>query len=208
MSSRPAQAVLALAVSLLTLASGASAATFDVIWADHLTVTTYPSNTGFTLSGDDIALVVNKGPTDINGPEFFGAALTGTSSNQAVAVFPFINNPGPPITPIHPNEAIGSVTFGNNVLTGKLLPGETFHNTGPLQVIALQVNYPPHYSGSAVFDLTMTMGGNIAHYAIQVSFVAGSNFSIAFDTAARTSAVPLPTPARLTSWGQLKKLYR
>ena len=210
MHSRSTRPVLAIALWLFTLASSAGAATFDVIWGDHISVTTYPSNIGFTLSGDDIALVVNKGPTDINGPEFFGATLTCTSTNPAVSGFPFINNPGPPITPIHPNQAIGSVTVENTVLPTKLLPGETFHNTSPLQVISLQVDYPSGFSGSTRLDLSMTMGGEIAHHSIQMTFTEGpfGTFAIHFDSAARTSAVPVPTPAKQTSWGRLKKLYR
>ena len=210
MQSRSTRPVLAIALSLITLASSAGAATFDVIWGDHISVTTYPSNIGFTLSGNDIALVVNKGSTDINGPEFFGAALTCTSTNPAVTGFPFINNPGPPITPIHPNQAIGSVSSDNTVLQTKLLPGETLHNTSPLQVISLQVDYPSGFSGSTRLDLTMTMGGEIAHYSIQMTFTEGpfGSFAISFDSAARTSAMPLPTAAARTSWGELKKLYR
>jgi len=41
-----------------------------------------------------------------------------------------------------------------------------------------------------------------------MTFVAGTDFAIQFDSAGRTSAVPLPTAARQTSWGRLKKLYR
>ena len=200
MRPRPVQAVLVLA--FLGLASVASAATFDLIWTDHVTVTTYPFNSGF-LTPDDIALVVNKGSTDISGAEFVGASITGTSSNPAVHVDMFVYNYAVPDAPIHSNEAIGAVD--TNVLTAKLLPGETL---GPIWEIALSVTYPPNYSGSAQLDLAMTIGGDVAHYSIQVMFVAGSSFAISFDRSARTSAVPVATPVRPTTWGRLKRLYR
>lgn len=199
---------LAVLISGLTSTSVARAATFDFIYADHLEVTTYPSNVGFTLAGTDIGLVVNKGSTDINAPEFFGTTFTATSSNPAVQPIPFINNPGPAVTPIHPDEALGSVSSFNTVLTTKLLAGETLHNTTPMQVISLQVNYPQGFSGQAVFDITMTMGGNLAHYSILADFTLGSAFDIRFPSAARVSSVPTATAARPTTWGAIKKLYR
>lgn len=197
-------------VSLVTmaLASAASAATFDLIWADRIDVTTYPVNVGFTLSGTDIALVVNNGLTNIETAEFFGTSFTATSSNSAVAAHPFINNPGPTITPILPNEAIGSVSGFNGVLTSKLLAGETLHNTTPLQVLSIQVDYPPGFSGSVVFDLTMTMGGNVAYYQILANFMLGSDFAISFPMAARVSSRPIPTAAKPATWGAIKRLYR
>jgi hypothetical protein len=207
---RAYQWLLVVLIVTISLASVASAATFDLIWADRIDVTTYPSNSGFTLSGSDIALVVNKGLTDIGAAEFFGTSFTVTSSNPAVTADPFINNPGPAITPIHPGEAIGSVQGFNGVLTSKLLPGETFHNTAPLQVISLQVNYPVGFAGSTVFDLTMTMGGNVAHYSILANFTLGpfeQGLVISFPSAARVSSTTLPTAARTTTWGAIKKLY-
>ncbi len=208
--SRPAPRTLFMvALFSLTLASAAHAATFDLIWADRLNVTTYPANVGFTLAGADIGLVVNKGLTNITAAEFFGATFTCTSSNPAVSAYPFINNPGPAITPILPNQALGSVLNGvNNVLTTKLLPGETFHNTAPLQVIAMQVNYPGGFAGVATLDLTMTIGTNTAHYAIQVTFVQGSNFALSFPSAARVSSTSIVTAVRHATWGTIKNLYR
>ena len=205
---RPVAGAVPFALALALLGSPARAATFDFICADRLEVTTYPSNVGFTLSGTDIGLVVNKGASDIGAAEFFGATFTSSSSNPAVTASPFINNPGPAITPIHPNEAIGSVSSFNGVLTARLLPGETLHNTAPLQVISLGLSYPPGFSGQVMFNLGVTMGGEVAHYTILVNFTFGQDFAIAFPSAARTSSVPLATPARATTWGAIKKLYR
>jgi len=189
----------------MALASAASAATFDLIWPDRIDVTTYPGNVGFAT---DYALVVNKGLTNVEAAEFFGASFTATSSNSAVTAYPFINNPGPAITPILPNEAIGSVAGFNSVLTSKLLAGESFHNTTPMQVIALRVDYPPGFSGSIVFGLTMIMGGNIVDYQILANFTLGSEFAISFPSAARVSSHSIPTAARVGTWGAIKRLYR
>ena len=200
-----------LALGILALALPAHAATFDLIYADHLQVTTFSSNTGFTLAGADIGLVVNKGATNIDGPEFFGATFAAASSNPLVQAIPFINNPGPPIMPVLPNQAIGSVDAENNVLTTKLVPGETLHNTSPSGVITIQVVYPPGFAGSVAFNISMTMGANVAHYTILADFTLGgasfSDFRIVFASAARVSSVPLATPAQATTWGAIKRLY-
>jgi len=192
-------------LAIIALTSTASAATFDLIWPDRIDITTFPGNVGFTA---DYALVVNKGLTNIEAAEFFGTSFTATSSNPAVTAQPFINNPGPAITPILPNQAIGSLIDFSGVLTAKLLAGETFHNTTPLQVIALHVDYPPGFSGSVVFDLTMTMGGNTADYQILATFTPGSQFAISFPSAARVSSHSIPTAARRGTWGAIKRLYR
>ena len=197
-----------LAFGILALAPAARSATFDLIYADRIEVSTYPSNVGFTLSGTDIGLVVNKGLTNIDAAEFFGTTLSATSSDPSVQAIPFINNPGPAITPIHPNEALGSVTSLNGVLTSRLLAGETLRNTTPLQVISLQVNYPSGFSGQVAFDVTMIMGANVAHYTIVGNFVLGSSFAISFPSAARVASMPLPTATRATTWGAIKRLYR
>jgi len=189
----------------MALASAASAATFDLIWPDRIDVTTYPGNVGFAT---DYALVVNKGLTNIEAAEFFGTSFTATSSNSAVTAYAFINNPGPAITPILPNEAIGSVAGFNSVLTSKLLAGESFHNTTPMAVNWIHVDYPPGFSGSVVLDLTMTMGGNVAYYQILANFTLGSEFAISIPSAARVSSRPIPTAAKSATWGAIKRLYR
>jgi hypothetical protein len=197
-----------ISLATLALAPAASAATFDLIWADRIEVTTFPGNVGFTLSGTDIALVVNKGLTDIEAPEFFGASFEAISSNPLVNAHPFINNPGPSIMPLHPDEAIGSVSGLNGVLTSKLLPGETLHNTAGLQVVSLEVQYPAGFSGMVMFDLAITMGGNVAYYSILANFTLGSQFAISFPSAARASSSAVPTAAKTTTWGAIKRLYR
>jgi len=56
----------------------------------------------------------------------------------------------------------------------------------------------------------MTMGGNVAHFTIiaNVTLGAPGEFAISFPSAARVSSVPIATPARTTTWGAIKTLYR
>lgn len=195
-------------LGLLPTASSVRASQFDLIWADHWVVTTYPSNIGFTLADYGFGLVVNTGAADIEGPEFFGTTFTVVSSDPAVLMHVFINNPGPPITPIHPNEALGSVTAANAMLTTKLNHNETLHNTAGMQVLALNVSYPPGYVGSATFDVTMTMGGDVVHFRPVVDLRAGTGLAIDCPSASRTTSTPFSTPTRMKSWGKLKSEYR
>lgn len=197
-------------LAIVTLASAASAATFDLIWADRINVTTFPQNVGFSTGANDIALVVNKGVTDMGAAEFFGATFTVTTSNPAVQAYPFILNAASHLMPIHPNEAFGNITGLNGVLTSKILAGETLHNTSPYVVMTLGANYPEGFVGSVVFDFTMTIGGNVAHYSMLATFTAGSNssdFAITFPSAARVSSTSIPTTVKPTTWGAIKKLY-
>lgn len=186
----------------------ASAAPFDVIYADHIVVTTYPNNIGFSLSGESFGLLVNKGTTDIDSTAFFGMILVASSSNAAVQAVPGVGNPAASITPIHPDEAAGSVTSDNGVLTTLLQPGEALHNTAPQQMFTLGVTYPPGYTGQTTLHFTMILNDEMAQFPIVVDFTLGSQLGIAFPSAARTSSSPYATPAQVTTWGRLKKLYR
>jgi hypothetical protein len=205
--------LVAVFLALVTLPIGlaptiADASTFDLIYADTLNVTIDPYEDGFTLAGNDIGLVVNTGTNDISGSAFFATQFTATSSNPAVRIYPFINNPGLEITPILPHQALGSVGNYNSVLLTKLLPGETLHNTAPLQVIAIGASFPVGFSGRVHFDLTMQMGAEFAQYGITMNFVQSTAPDLAFASAARVSSMPGLTPTQLTSWGRLKSLYR
>jgi hypothetical protein len=187
--------VLIAALCAIPLASPARSATFDVIYTDRVDVTLCSNGCGITLAGAGFALVVNKGTTDIDGSTFFGATFTASSSNPAMVLYPFINNPGPPVAPIHPNEAVGSVLPSNAVLTSLIHPGETFRNTAPLQVLAFQIERTgtSTFAGPVAFDVTMTMGAEIAHFTIFANVMLG-DFAISFPSAARVSSVPLATP--------------
>ncbi len=208
------RALLVSALLLLVtsgIASRVHAATFDLIYTDVVNVT-FSSTGAITLAGTDFGLVVNKGTTDIGASEFFGTKFTVSSSRPEMALYPFINNPGPVITPIHPNQALGSVSGFNGVLTTKLLPGETLHNTAGLQVIAFELmrTYANTYAGPVAFDVTMTMGGNVARFTIVANVTLGgpADFAISFPSAARVSSVSTATPVRATTWGTIKTLYR
>lgn len=194
--------------ALTTLAgtSPATAATFDLIWADHLIVTN-PGIAGFSLS-IDVALIVNKGPADITSSELSATTIRSSSSDPAVMIFAANENAGPLITPIHPNEAAGNVSAFNDVLTTKLLPDETLHDLAGGPVFSFLMRFPTTFLGSVVLDFTMTVGANQAQYSMLVDFVSGSSFTVAFPSASRVSSVPLATLAVPTTWGRLKSLYR
>lgn len=199
-----------LAMSVATT-SPAAAASFDFIYADRIEVTTYPIQSGFTPTSNGNGLVVNKGAVDIGAAELFNTTFQVVSSNPAVHFSPFINDPGPSgnVAPVLPNEAVGSVVpGGNEVLTTLLLPGETLRNTRPLQVISFTMTFPAGFAGAVDFDVTMTMGTDIATFTVVANITAGSEFLFSYPSASRVSSVPLATPARASSWGAIKKLYR
>jgi len=201
-----------LTLGLLVLASTAHAATFDLIYTDRMDVTLCPNGCGITVTGDSYALLVNKGATDIGAAELFGTTFTYTSSQPEMVLVPFINNPGPPVAPIHPNEAVGSATSALGLLTPLLHPGETLRNTAPLQVLAFEIERTGinNFAGPVVFNVTMTMGTDVAHFTVLANVTLGgpSEFVLAYTHATRVSSVPLATAANVTSWGAIKKLYR
>ena len=200
-----------LGFALLVLAPVAHAATFDLIYADQMNVTLCPNGCGITEVDNSYALLVNKGASDIGAAEFFGTTFTCTSSRPEMVLAPFINNPGPPVAPIHPNEAVGSLTSALGLLTPFLHPGETLRNTSPLQVISFQIERTGtnNFAGPVTFDVTMTMGTDVAHFMILANVTLGgpSEFALSYTHAARISSVPLATPAVATTWGAIKALY-
>ena len=205
------KSMLALAaLSLAALAPApALAAHFDVIYGDHVDLTLCLNGCGITLAGADFALLVNKGPTDINASEFFATSFTVQSSEPSITLIPFVNNPGPAILPIHPNEAIGSTgTLGTAIFPTLLQAGETYHNTAPLQVIAFEIERTSgSYSGPVTFNVTMKVGSEIASFAMHFDVHVGPH-AIEFLTAARVSSTTGPTPVAQVSWGKLKSMYR
>jgi hypothetical protein len=189
----------------------ARAATFDLIYCDHYNLTLCDW-CALTLGPYGFGLVVNKGLTDIEGPEFFGTTFSVISSRPEVTLLPFINDPLGPVTPIHPNEAVGSVQAPNAILTSLVLPGETFRNTAAMQVIGFGVVRLPvnEYVGPVSFDVTMTMGDQVAHFTLFMNVALGASgvFDIQFQSAARVHSTPIPTPTAARTWGALKALYR
>ena len=195
----------------LAFATAASAATFDFIHVDEMNVALCPNGCGITLAGIDFGLIVNKQATDITGAQMYATQFTATSSSPDVSLFPFVNNPGgTDPTPIHPNEAVGSVGIGppnNQLLLPLVHAPETFRNSAPSQFLAFQVNHDGPFVGDVTFNVTMTVGGDVAKFPI-LAHVTNGDFAISFVHASRVSSVPLATPAVATSWGKLKTLYR
>src|SRR5262245_32028663 len=107
----------------------AHASMYDLIFADSIVVVSPPGVTGFSY-GNDIALIVNTGPGIMGEVQLSGVTFTATSSNPAVDVYASILNTGPPVTPILPNEAVGTLLPGSP-LPAKVLPGETVRNVFP-----------------------------------------------------------------------------
>jgi len=200
-----------LALGLLLLASAAHAAKFDLIYTDEIDVTLCPDGCGITVTGDSYALLVNTGATDIGAAELFATTFTCTSTQPQIRFVPFINNPGPPVAPIHPNEAVGSALNALPVLTPYLVPRETLRNTYPLQVLAFQIERvgTNSYAGTVVFNIRMTMGTDVLLYSILANVTLGgpSEFAYSYPHAVRRTSGPLATPARPMTWGAIKQLY-
>jgi len=195
--------------SVALLTTPAAAANWDYIYTDHMDVTLCTNGCGITLDGTGYALLVNKGATDITGPELFGASYSVHSSEPSISMVVFLNNPGQPVAPIHPNEAVGSVSPYDNdsVLLTKLLPGETFRNTYDWQVFAFEISrLSGSYAGPVRFDVVMNMGGESAAFTMYADVHVG-DFNLNFLSAARVTGSQ-PTAAANMSWGRLKQLYR
>jgi hypothetical protein len=202
--------VLVLLFVATSVATRADAAHWDFIYTDRIDVTLCTNGCGITLAGTGYALLVNKGTTDISASQLFGATYTVESSEPSIRLWPFVNNPGPPVAPIHPNEAVGSVgPYANNgVLLPLIQPGETFRNTWDWQVFAFGISREyGAYSGPVRFDVTMNLGGESATFTIVADVHVGDH-AINFVSAARTSSNGPPTAAVATTWGQLKARYR
>ena len=183
----------------------AHAANYDLIYADSIDVVTGPATSGFSL-GNDIALIVNKGPTDIGEAELSGATFTVSTSDPAVDAMVSILNAGQ-ATPILPNEAVGTLTAGSPLPT-LVLPGETPRNIYPVGLFWLSVGFPVDYSGAVVINITMTMGIDVAQYYTLLVIRPGVEYSISVANAGRVSSVSVPTATRASTWGAIKKLYR
>ena len=203
---RATQSLLAVALATLSFTAVAFADSFDFIYADSIDVVSMPGQSGFNY-GNDIAMLVNTRSTNIENAEFFGATFVATTSDPLVDAHPFVNEPGPPVTPILPDEAVGTILPGSPLLA-KVLPGETVRNTYPLQIYGLIVNYPPGYVGTVVLYITMTMGAERAEYFTLINIQQGADFAISVAHADRAHSQSFPTAARASTWGAIKKLYR
>lgn len=200
---------LLLLVGTLGFASRASATPFDLIYTDRLDVSLCSNGCGITLSGTDFALLVNTGATSLTEADLSSIVFHATSSQPEVELFPIFNFPGPPLAPVLPHQALGSVHAANGVLVTRLLPGETHRNTAPLTVLTFEILRPGTntYAGPVTFQVEMLMGADVAHFTI-VADVHLADHAISFPSAARVSSTPLTTPSRPTTWGKIKALYR
>lgn len=184
----------------------AQAAHFDVIYADHYDLH-YCYGCMSSLEGTDFALLVNKGLTNIEEREFCDTRFTVETSVPDLEIVPFVNCFHPPVTPILPNQALGSTGgLGSELLPSLLLPGETYHNTSPLQVIAFTIYRKGTYAGPVTSHVTMRVGGEVASFTLHFDLQDGG-FDIQFLSVARTSS-QVPTPAARTTWSKVKAIYR
>jgi hypothetical protein len=193
-------------VALATLAPvAARAATFDLIFADSIEYVRGPLGSGFSL-GNEIALIVNKGPTNIGESELSATTFTVSTSDPGVQAWASILNTQL-VTPILPNEAVGTLNPGIP-LSALLQPGEALRNVFPVGLFWLGVSSPVGYTGTFVVEITMTMGINVAHYSVLVKVTPGSEVSLTVVSADRVSSTSPPTPTRASTWGQVKSRYR
>lgn len=206
MGSRITLAALAAAL-LLAFALPSQAAHFDVVYVAEYDLTLCTNGCGITLAGgNDFMLLVNKGGADIGAAELSGAQFTTNSSVPDLQVIAFLNDSDPPLAPILPNEAVGGVGPLGDVLTPLLLAGETFRDTAPRQVFALEIYRSGAYNGPVTVTVTVKVGNEVATLALHFNFQTGPH-DIAFRSGARASST-VPTAARPTSWGRLKAMYR
>jgi len=209
---RATQSLLAVALATLSFAAvafapaPARASTYDLIFADSIEVVAGPAVSGFS-TGNDIALIVNTGPTNIGQAELSGATFEVTSSDPTVDGQVSILNSASPVTPILPLEAVGTMLAGSPLLT-KVLPGETARNVFPIGVFWLATGFPVGYEGTVVFNVTMTMGIDVVHYFILMNVHQGPESQITVVHADRAHSQSFPTAARASTWGAIKKLYR
>lgn len=211
--------VCLLALGVLAL-SPARAAEFDFIYADEITIRAPLSDWGITLAGLDFGLIVNTGTSDMTATDL-DAALFRVDGVPVLpdATFPTINpwlRPdfsylyyfGPNFTPIKPNEAVGSVIAANTLLTALVAPGETLRNSSPWQFVYYEIYGHDNSPGLVTFNVHLTMGGFRADFPMHVTLVDSPEFSTEFTHATRVSGIAGPSPAKPTTWGKLKRLYR
>jgi len=199
-----------LTVSLMGAGTRAAADGWDLIYPDSLEVTLCET-CGISFSVLSFGLLVNTGGTNIDKADVLGATFAVTSSTPQMILQLFVADPGTAIPPIVPGEAVGSVQSMNQVLVDRILPGETFRNTDPLSFLlpfgVFRDPFADNYVGPAFFDVTMRMGGYTAMFTVRAEVRFGPP-DLRFVSAARVAAFPDVTPARATTWGTLKRLYR
>ena len=201
-----------LLVAITPLRSHAASGPFDLVFVDNFDVTLC-SGCGITLAGLDYALLVNTGTTDITLDDLRAAQFSVVSSQPEISLHAFINIPNEEIVgAIHPGEAMGSVMTGNELLLDPLKPGETLRNLPEMQFMAFQIErlVGSSYEGPVTFDIHMSMRDYELDYRLNAEVHEGDH-AIMFLTATRAvrkSALLAATPARSSTWGELKRRYR
>ena len=194
-----------LAVLALLVPARASAKPFDLIFADSIEVVAGPGVTGFS-NGNNIAAIANRGPGNITNADLSSVTFSVTTSNPLVQVFASKDNTSL-VTPVLPLEVVGTMPPGSPLLA-KVLPDETARNVYPIGLFWIGVDFPLGFNGVVVANITMTMGGDVAYYFTLLHIQPGTNPSFDVIHADRVSSQSIPTAARASSWGAIKKLYR
>ena len=196
------------ALALAAFVAPSRAAHFDLIYADRYDLVLGPGGL-FTLQNADFGLFVNKGPSDVDLWELYYATFTVNTSVPDLRITPFVNRFNAITGPIPPNQAIGvSGVNGSELLPSLLLPGETFRNISPGQLIAFEMYRVGPYNGPVTTDMTMTVGEETVSFSLHFNFsTAPDTWQVQFLSVARTSS-GTPTPARRLTWSRVKSLYR
>ncbi len=167
--------------------------------------------TGFT-NGNNIGLIVNRGPTNITSTDLSGVTFSVTTSNPSVHVAGGKANTGSPVTPVLPFEAVGTlfpVSPPTSPLLSKVMADETVRNVYPIGLFFLSVDFPVGFVGTVAANVTMNMGGDVARYTILLNIQTDFfNSSFTVVRAGRVSSQPGATATSASSWGAIKKLYR
>ena len=206
---------LSLAVFLVPATAAAATSAWDLIYADRLELTLCDNVCGIYTNGLDVALLVNTGNANITGVDLAGAKFTIQSSRPEIGMRLYVDDPGAPMTPLPPGEAIGSVVAGdaftgpNDILLGKLGPTEIHRNTSGVKVLSIGVQRRGFntYQGPVRFDVEMTLGGSTARFAIDANVRLG-DFRLEFARAARVRAASEVSPVARASWGEVRARYR
>jgi len=204
-----------LALGLL-LPGRALAAPFDFIYADQVTMRAPLASWGISLGSNSFALIVNTGPTSIGVAElqaadFDVAGVPEWPDTTTVPINPRLDanlENAHVAGPILPNEAVGGVGTQGAVLLPLVGPTETFRNLWDGSFTWFSMNGHGNSPGVVRFDLKLTIGDESVAFPIFVTLIDSPEYELTFTHAVRISSAPNTTPARSTTWGALKGLYR
>jgi hypothetical protein len=218
MARRSLPFLMALGVLVPSLSTAAG---FDFIYTDRVTMRAPLASWSITLAGTDFGLIVNKGATglsadDLNAADFSVDGVPEWPDSTSPTIDPRLRpgiNPGylyhPSFQPILANEAVGSVSSPNDVLLPLVGAGETFRNSSPAQFIYFELGGMGNSPGVVRFDVHLRIGDDAVSFSMFVTLIDSPSYSIEFTHASRVSSSALPvTAAKATTWGRVKSLYR